>query len=157
MTLATQTHCKGDQDLHFCGCWPELGPRDQRWLSDGSSAVPHTCVDFALRGKSESGPWATVDGLILSHRYQRATENIAKKWWNTRHTQLLSHACLFETPWTVVHQVLLPWDFPGRNTGVSCQFLLQGIFPTQGSNPCLLHVRHWQADSLPLRHQRSPN
>ena len=29
------------------------------------------------------------------------------------------------------------WDFPGKNTGVGCHFLLQGIFPTQGSNPCL--------------------
>ena len=29
-------------------------------------------------------------------------------------------------------------------------FLFQGIFPTQGSNPCLLHLLHWQADSLPL-------
>ena len=27
-----------------------------------------------------------------------------------------------------------PWDFPGKNTGLSCHFLLQGIFPTQGSN-----------------------
>ena len=32
-------------------------------------------------------------------------------------------------------------------------FLLQGIFSTQGSNPCLLH---WQGDSLPLSHQGSP-
>ena len=29
-------------------------------------------------------------------------------------------------------------------------FLLQGIFLTQGSNPCLLLLLHWQADSLPL-------
>ena len=29
-------------------------------------------------------------------------------------------------------------------------FLLQGIFPTQGSNPCFLCFWHWQADSLPL-------
>ena len=29
-------------------------------------------------------------------------------------------------------------------------FLLQGIFPTQGSKPCLLRFLHWQADSLPL-------
>ena len=28
-------------------------------------------------------------------------------------------------------------DSPGKNTGVDCHFLLQGIFPTQGSNPCL--------------------
>ena len=35
-----------------------------------------------------------------------------------------------------------PWDFPGRNTGVGCHFLLPGIFLTQGSNPRLLD---WQA------------
>ena len=43
-----------------------------------------------------------------------------------------------------------PWDFPGKNTGVGCHFLLQGIFPIQGLNPCLLHLLHWQADTLPL-------
>ena len=43
-----------------------------------------------------------------------------------------------------------PWNFPVKNTGVGCHFLLQGIFPTQGSNPCLLHLLHWQVDSLPL-------
>ena len=34
-----------------------------------------------------------------------------------------------------------PWDSPGKNTGVGCHFLLQGIFPTQGSNPGLPHCR----------------
>ena len=38
-------------------------------------------------------------------------------------------------------RLLCPWHFPGKSTGVSCHFLLQGIFPTQGSNPCLLHCR----------------
>ena len=33
------------------------------------------------------------------------------------------------------------WDFPGKNTGVGSYFLLQGIFPTQGLNPHLLHCR----------------
>ena len=37
-----------------------------------------------------------------------------------------------------------------KNTGVGGHALLQGIFPTQGSNPCLLHLLHWQAGSLPL-------
>ena len=36
---------------------------------------------------------------------------------------------------------LCPWDFPGNSTGVDCHFLLQGIFPTQGSNPGLPHCR----------------
>ena len=34
-----------------------------------------------------------------------------------------------------------PWDFPGKNTGVGCRFLLQGIFLTQGSNQDLTHYR----------------
>ena len=50
--------------------------------------------------------------------------------------------------------LLCPQGFPGKNTGVSCHSLLQGIFPTQGSSP---HLLHWQAGkSLPLSHQGSP-
>ena len=43
-------------------------------------------------------------------------------------------------------------DSPGMNTGVGFHFLLQGIFPTQGSNLGLLQLLHWhwQAGSLPL-------
>ena len=43
-----------------------------------------------------------------------------------------------------------PCDFPGKNTGVGCCFLLQGIFPTQGSNLHFLHLLYWQAGSLRL-------
>ena len=43
-------------------------------------------------------------------------------------------------------------DFPGKHPGVGCHFLLQRIFPIQGSNPCLLYLLHWQVDSLPLCH-----
>ena len=38
-------------------------------------------------------------------------------------------------------RLLCPWDSPGKNTGVGGHALLQGIFPTQGSHPCLLHCR----------------
>ena len=38
-------------------------------------------------------------------------------------------------------RLLCPWDFPGKNTGVGCHALLQGIFPIQCSNPHLLHCR----------------
>ena len=48
--------------------------------------------------------------------------------------------------------LLCPWNFSGRDTIVDCHFLLQGIFPTQGSKVCLLH---WQVDSLPLSHHQS--
>ena len=51
------------------------------------------------------------------------------------------------------YRLLCPWDFPGKNTGVECHSLLQGIFTPQGSNP---HLLHWQADSSPLSHLGSP-
>ena len=52
--------------------------------------------------------------------------------------------------WTVAHRLLCPWDSPGKNAGVGCHALLQAIFSTQGLNPCLLHLLHRQAGSLPL-------
>ena len=56
-----------------------------------------------------------------------------------------SRVQLFVTPWTVVHQAPL-WTSSGRNPGVGCHFLLQGVFLTQGLNPCPLHLLEWQAD-----------
>ena len=53
-----------------------------------------------------------------------------------------THVPLFVTLWTVARQAplsLCPWDSPGKNTGVGCHALLQGLFQTQGSN------LHWQA------------
>ena len=38
-------------------------------------------------------------------------------------------------------RLLCPWGSPGKKTGVGCNFLLQGIFLTQGSNPGLLDCR----------------
>ena len=60
--------------------------------------------------------------------------------------QLLSHVQLFAT---LGSKLLCPWDFLGKDTGVGCQFLLQGIFLDQVMN---LHLLHWQAGSLPLSH-----
>ena len=57
----------------------------------------------------------------------------------------LSRVQLCVTPWTIATRLLCPWDFPGKNTGGGCHFLLQGIFPTQGWNPRLLCLLRWQA------------
>ena len=55
---------------------------------------------------------------------------------------LVVHSCLtLFDPWTVASQALCAWDSPGKNTGVGYHSILQGIFPTQGSNPDLLHCR----------------
>ena len=52
-------------------------------------------------------------------------------------------------------RLLYPWNSPDMNTGVGCHALLQGIFPTQGLNPRLLGLLHWQVGSLPLEAGKS--
>ena len=50
-------------------------------------------------------------------------------------------------------RLLSLWNFPGKSTGVGCHFLLQGIFPTQGSN---LGLPHCGQTLYHLNHQGSP-
>ena len=75
---------------------------------------------------------------------------------------VFSHSVVsnFVTPWAVSCQALLVCgDSPGKNTGVGCRALLQGILPTQGSNPGFPHYRHilynHQGNGHLLNHQRS--
>ena len=56
------------------------------------------------------------------------------------HLLLFSHSVMsdsFANPMDCgpSNQLLCPWDFPGKNTGVGCHFLLQGIFPDPGIKP----------------------
>ena len=69
---------------------------------------------------------------------------------------MLSHVWLFATPWNIACQAPLSIVFHRQDTGVGRHFLFQEIFQTQGSNPCLLCLLHWQVDSLPLYHLGSP-
>ena len=60
------------------------------------------------------------------------------------------------TPWTVARQAPLSMGFSRQEywSGLPC--LPPGIFPTQGSYPCLLHLLHWQTGSLPPAPLGSP-
>ena len=71
---------------------------------------------------------------------------------------MLHHVRLFVTLWTVAHQALLSMGFSGRNTGLGCHFVLQGIFLTQGLNPHLLCPESpaLKADSLPTEPLEKP-
>ena len=62
--------------------------------------------------------------------------------------QLFCDPVTYSLPGSTVHG-----DSAGKNTGVGCHALLQGIFPTQGSNPGLLHCRQ---TVYHLNHQGSP-
>ena len=83
-------------------------------------------------------------------------------WWATAqvvtgldmtepvHVELSSNVQLFATPWTVARQAPLPMAFSRQEYWSGWPCPPPGIFQTQGSNPCLLCLLHWQAGSLPL-------
>ena len=89
-------------------------------------------------------------------RWQRSRTWSSSPPPNTGHENSASHALrcpvLSNSLWPRglwPTRILCPWDFSGKNTGVGCPFLLQGIFLTQGLNPRALF---WQVDSLPRSH-----
>ena len=64
-------------------------------------------------------------------------------------TKSLSCVQLFETLDCSLPHSSVQRNFSGKNTGVGCHLLLQGIFLTEGSNPRLLYLLQWQGDSSP--------
>ena len=85
---------------------------------------------------------------------------IAFRKWIFIHVHFIVVACLLSYVWLFCDCMdyslpasSCPWYFPGKNTGVGCRFLLQWIFHTQGSNPCLLVGRlilyHWATWEAP--------
>ena len=70
---------------------------------------------------------------------------------------VLSRVWLFATTWSVAHQAPLSMGFSRQEYWSGHHFLLQGIFLSRGWKPHLLHLLHWQAYSLPLRHLESSN
>ena len=90
---------------------------------------------------------------------------IINSWFSKLHGKLAPHRrspessvlSRFSRVWLYVilrtvesTRLLCPWDSPGKNTGVGCHFLLQGVFLTQRSNLHLLRLLHWQAGALTL-------
>ena len=65
----------------------------------------------------------------------------------------MSESCSVVSDSLQVHDLYSPWDSPGQNTGVASLSLLQGIFPTQGSNPGIPQCRQILYQ---LSHQESP-
>ena len=63
-----------------------------------------------------------------------------------------SHSVMSDPSWP--YRLYSPWNSPGQNTELGSLSLLQGIFPTQGSNPGLPNCR--QMDSLPAEPQGKP-
>ena len=105
--------------------------------------VGHKCPGVPLLDQNQSS-----SGLLVGI----SEENLEYGAW---HFFFKSLSCVWLLRPHVLQpaKLLCPWDSPGKNTGVSYHFLLQGIFLTQGWNPHPLHCRQI---FLLLSHQRSP-
>ena len=94
--------------------------------------------------------WMNLDGTVLSEISQTCSHAVLCC------AQSLQ-SCLTLQPMDCPTRLLCSWDSPGKNTGVGCYALLQGIFPTQELNTflwCLLYCRHIL---YPVSHLRSPS
>ena len=93
--------------------------------------------------------------LVSEIRWRLCYNRSPCVWWpRARRGGFVAKSCpTLAAPWTAAHAAPLFMGFPGWNTGVGCYFLLQGIFPTQGLNPALLHCRQIL---YRLSHQGSP-
>ena len=129
---------------------------------------------FCLTLKDSSGPVISCHLSIFSDALLRQNTRIQSigpqcqtlevhwlkvwsQWKHSKHTQIgkiRAQVQSFPTPWD-------PMDYSPAGSSVhgilqarilewAAIFLLQGIFPTQGLNLCLLRLLHWQVDSLPL-------
>ena len=78
-------------------------------------------------------PYVNLLGEPVDNRGLCVIRYLMMKWSEVKHAQ----SCL-----TLCNPMdFSPWNSPGQNTEVGSLSLLQGIFPTQGSNPGLLHCR----------------
>ena len=130
-------------------------PRDQTWVSRiaGRSFTVWATRESLKLVKNKDNPLPTLK------KKKKVSANYRKRhsWWLQYSPVLflVAHSCPTlcnsmdcSLPGSSVHG-----DSPGKNAGVGCHALLQGIFPTQGSNPDLPHCR-WIL--YHLSHQRSP-
>ena len=107
------------------GCWSSSS------LSSGGAWDSQLCTDtFPRLWNGSSVSSAPLLSLLEWPRWE--SMKLVHSLW------ALSRVRLFSTPRTVApHQAPRPWDSPGKNSRGGGHFLLQGIFPTQGSNPHL--------------------
>ena len=105
------------------------------WGPRGGTASAGNAAQVRLGGDTQAPPF-----LPFSHHSPVPPIHV--------YVQSFSFVQLFTTPWLWHARVLCPWNFPGKNTGVGCHALLQGVFLTQGSNLGLSHLLHWQVDCL---------
>ena len=99
-----------------------------------SVEVSHWAFSYCISESYASTPFFVLVSFIIIYRVS-PQKNLSREVKVAQSCPTLQPQRLQPT------RLLCPWDSPGKNTGVGCHFLLQGIFLTQGLNPGLLQCR----------------
>ena len=124
-------------------------PGERQWCDGDTRQVRVVGAD--LSQEMTHGQRGPIEKKVALQRPGGRTFQRKAKWWNLKRC---CFCCVAKSCPTLLwpHELqptrlLCPWDFPGKNTRVGHHFLLQGIFPTQESNPHLRHcmwvLYHW--------------
>ena len=105
-------------------------------------------MDYTCK-ESDMTEWLSfTHSLTHSNDFMREREILIHEWIDILSSFLWNVWCLSEwvkvtqsCPTLQPHGLYIPWDSPGQNTRMGSLFLLQQIFPTQGSNSGLPHCR----------------
>ena len=143
--------------------WSSIIPMDVHELIVCPLTVMPACRGASTELPSDAAtpatravPMDSTDGVSLGSSCGTQGAHLASNYvFQRAHFPWLSCCCSVGKSCLALNdltdfRILCPWNSPGKNTGVGCHFLLQGIFPIQGLTPCLLH---WQVGSSPLRHR----
>ena len=108
----------------------------------GSQETARVTGKFDFGEQNEAGQRLTKfcqeNALIIANTlFQQYKRRVYTCWIHAQSCSTLCNPMGCSPPGSYVHRL-----FPGKNIGVGCHFLPQGIFPIQGSNPCLLHLLH---------------
>jgi len=116
-------------------------------------ATHSSVLAWRIPGLGEPGGLPSMGSHRVRHDWSDLAAAAAAvrgyKYHENNRIQLIVNCCLVDKSCLSLLQphrlkstrLLCPWDFPGKNTGVGCYLLLQGIFSTQESNLCLLNLR----------------
>ena len=118
-------------------------------LQESSTSIKHLVRSWVVNWQLLFGHWVASDSLWL---HDLKNTNLpcplpfpwvwSNTWLWVDVSSLLSHVRLFMTPWTVAYEAPPSMGFSRQEYWIlDCHFLRQGIFPTQGLNPDLLHCR----------------
>ena len=94
------------------------------YSSAAAAAASLQSCPILCNPRDGSPPGSPVPGILQARTLEWVAISFSSAWkWKVK-VKSLSRVWLLATPWTAAYQLLCPWDFPGKSTGMGCHCLL---------------------------------